>query len=633
MVKIRLIDGTLFEKGLLEFTEEYGFCLCEDADAVAVRAVHAPDGLLAVTGDLEKGVCISYPEKIHFFRGFSRFLQATANGNSSFGIIEKPQFTTNGVMLDTSQGNAVPTVQMVKSFLRRMALMGLNMLMLYCEDGFLVKEEPYFGYMRGKYTEAELRECDDYADLFGIEMIPCIQTLAHLYEPLRWKGVYGDITENATTLLPGEKQTYEFIRHLIEAASKPFRTKRIHIGMDEAWHLGRGKYLDKHGSVPAGEIMIAHLKRVMKIVRSLGLSPMMWSDMFFRAYAPDGDYYNPKTEIPEEAAEQVPPGVKLVYWDYYHYAKDTYESFIEKHRKLGEPIFAGGIWTWLGFGVNWAKTFSVTGAALTACKECGVKEVFVTIWGDNGAEGNLMASLLGVCLFAEHGYAETSNQYNLRERFCFCTGGKYGDFYNLQYLDEVPGCKPGNPEEKNPSKYLMWQDILTGLFDENIKGLSLGAHYASLAEKFRRATERNGDYNDLFTFSAQVAEVLSVKAEAGLHIRKSYLDGDRKKLALYAEQILPGLYEEVKTLRQLHKALWFKTYKPFGWDVQDMRYGALLIRIRSAIEELSDYLNGVLPEIPELLEPRLPYDGKEGLVSYANWYGQIVSPSRIAPEG
>ena len=197
----------------------------------------------------------------------------------------------------------------------------------------------------------------------------------------------------------------------------------------------------------------------------------------------------------------------------------------------------------------------------------------------------------------------------------------------------MPGCKPGNPEEKNPSKYLMWQDILTGLFDENIKGLSLGAHYASLAEKFRRATERNGDYNDLFTFSAQAAEVLSVKAEAGLHIRKAYLDGDRKKLALYAEQILPGLYEEVKTLRQLHKALWFKTYKPFGWDVQDIRYGALLIRIQSAIEELSDYLNGVLREIPELLEPRLPYDGKEGLVSYANWYGQIVSPSRIAPEG
>lgn len=632
MVKIRLIDGARFEKGLLEFAEEYQFCLCQDADAVEVRAIRSSDGLLTVTGNLDEKILISYPEKIHFFRGFSLFLEKLADGERVFNLREKPQFTTNGVMVDTSQGNAVPTVRTVKSFLRRMALMGLNMLMLYCEDGFLVQEEPYFGYMRGRYTEEELKECDDYADLFGIEMIPCIQTLAHLPEPLRWKGVYGDITENAATLLPGEKRTYEFIRHLIETASRPFRSKRIHIGMDEAWRLGRGKYFDKHGYVPTGEIMISHLKKVMKIVRSLGLSPMMWSDMFFRAYAPDGDYYNPKTEIPTEAVEQVPSGIKLVYWDYYHYAKDTYKSFIDKHRKLGEPIFAGGIWSWLGFGVNWAKTSSVTGAALTACKERGVKEVFVTIWGDNGAEVNLKASLLGLCLFAEHGYTENLSQHSLRSRFSFCTGGRYGDFYNLQYLDEVPGCKPGNPEDKNPSKYLMWQDILTGLFDVNIKGLPLKEHYASLTEKFQRAAERNGDFNDLFAFSAQVSKVLSIKSEIGIQIRKAYLDGDRQKLTLYADQILPNLYDEVKTLRQMHKALWFDTYKPLGWDVQDIRYGALLIRIRSAIEELSDYLNGTMEKILELEEPRLPYDGQEGLVSYANWYGQIVSPSPIAPE-
>ena len=142
MLKIKLIDGAQFEEGLLEFTEEYGFCLCEDADAITVRAVQARDGLLTVTGDLEQGVCISYSETIHFFRGFGRFLQELSYENKSFHLLENPQFTTNGVMLDTSQGNAVPTVQTVKIFLRRMALMGLNMLMLYCEDGFLVKEEP-----------------------------------------------------------------------------------------------------------------------------------------------------------------------------------------------------------------------------------------------------------------------------------------------------------------------------------------------------------------------------------------------------------------------------------------------------------------------------------------------------------
>ena len=55
--------------------------------------------------------------------------------------------------------------------------------------------------------------------------------------------------------------------------------------MDEAWHLGTGRYLKEHGLVPGELIMKEHLARVMEIVRKLGLEPMMWSDMFLR---PDG---------------------------------------------------------------------------------------------------------------------------------------------------------------------------------------------------------------------------------------------------------------------------------------------------------------------------------------------------------
>ncbi len=31
-----------------------------------------------------------------------------------------------------------------------MAVMGLNMLMLYAEDSYVIEGEPWFGYMRGK---------------------------------------------------------------------------------------------------------------------------------------------------------------------------------------------------------------------------------------------------------------------------------------------------------------------------------------------------------------------------------------------------------------------------------------------------------------------------------------------------
>ena len=43
------------------------------------------------------------------------------------------------------------------------ASLGYNTLLLYTEDTYEVPDEPYFGYMRGRYSQAELRELDAYA--------------------------------------------------------------------------------------------------------------------------------------------------------------------------------------------------------------------------------------------------------------------------------------------------------------------------------------------------------------------------------------------------------------------------------------------------------------------------------------
>ena len=63
-----------------------------------------------------------------------------------------------------------------------------------------------------------------------------------------------------------------------------------------------------------------------------------------------------------------------------------------------------------------------------------------------------------------------------------------------------------------------------------------------------------------------------------------------------------------------------------------MRYASLVARIRSAIIEINQYLDGKLERIEELEEKRLPLHGRPGPVNYMNFYGQIVSPSRICPE-
>ena len=143
--------------------------------------------------------------------------------------------------------------------------------------------------------------------------------------------------------------------------------------------------------------------------------------------------------------------------------------------------------------------------------------------------------------------------------------------------------------------------------------------------------ERNGGYNGMFAFNYHVADTLALKAEMGLRVTRAYRDGDRTELARLAGEELPELKARMAALRACHMENWFRLYKALGWDVMDMRYGSLMTRIDSAIEEIGLYLAGKLPRLEELEEERLDYIGHKGLIQYANWFGRIVSASRIAP--
>ena len=89
----------------------------------------------------------------------------------------KYKYERFGVMIDMSR-NAVMNLNSLKNFITVLKKIGYNCVMLYTEDTYEIKGEPFFGYLRGRYTAEELREIDDYAFSIGVEVIPCIQTLA-----------------------------------------------------------------------------------------------------------------------------------------------------------------------------------------------------------------------------------------------------------------------------------------------------------------------------------------------------------------------------------------------------------------------------------------------------------------------
>ena len=67
-----------------------------------------------------------------------------------------------GVMLDCSR-NAVMNVASVKKYIDILEKLGYNTLMLYTEETYEVDNQPYFGYLRGRYTQKEMQEIDAYA--------------------------------------------------------------------------------------------------------------------------------------------------------------------------------------------------------------------------------------------------------------------------------------------------------------------------------------------------------------------------------------------------------------------------------------------------------------------------------------
>lgn len=253
---------------------------------VPVRLERADTGLEVRLAD--GAALIRAAEPAGLWRGLGLLAGALERNEAGCDFRQTTPFRTRGIMYDCSR-NSVPTVATVEKLLVKAALMGFNTFMLYTEDVYEVEEFPAFGKYRGRYSREELRAMDDTAASLGIELIPCIQTLAHLERFFRWPNTHA-LQDTDSVCLVGEEETYRFIEAMIRSISGGVRSRRIHLGLDEAHGLGLGRKLERDGYVPKTELMKAHVARVWEICRRYGLHPMMWGDMMFRMSIPDGGY-------------------------------------------------------------------------------------------------------------------------------------------------------------------------------------------------------------------------------------------------------------------------------------------------------------------------------------------------------
>lgn len=540
-----------------------------------------------------------------------------------FSISEKSRFCMNGIMFDCSR-NGVLTVDTIKNSILQLALMGHNTLLLYTEDTYEIPGEPYFGYMRGRYTVSEIQEIDSYAASFGIELIPCIQTLGHFGQILKWDKVYSDIVDTPDVLLIDEDKSYDLIEKEIRACRKMFSSKRIHVGMDEAHFMGRGNYYDIHGDTDKEQLFCRHLEKVIELCDKYGFRPMIWGDMPLRINGcseySDGSVPSQKTRI----NAKIPDSVDYIYWDYYSTTRERYHELLQAHIKLSNNIiFCGGAWRWSNFTSRITHSLCASNLALDECVSQGIKEVFVTLWGDNGSEASAFASWPVVQLYAERGFYDKVDNEHLSRRFKTCTGGDFEDFCLLEKIN----CPCDQLDKQgNSAKFLLYQDPLLGVFDYYVKS-GFNSYYAALANKLRDCIERNGKLGYIFENAVKLCEVLSIKSELGLQIKSAYDYDDRVKLESIVKTDLPGAIAKLKEFRKTFKKQWNCENKVFGYEVIDIRFGALIQRLESSMERITEYLSGDVKSLPELENERLPYNASE--VADARLWSRMVTVANI----
>lgn len=561
---------------------------------------------------------ITYHLKHHFLKALA--LLKTFEDEEEFVKEEKSKFEHLGYLIDVAR-DAVPQIKTLKEQALNLALNGFDQMYLYLEDLFEVKNEPFYGHLRGRYCKEEIKELDDYCCSLGIELIPAIQTLAHLNGIFKWPE-YFSINDINDILLVDSDKTYKLIENLFETVSEYFSSKTLHIGMDEAHNLGRGKYLNEFGYKKASEIMLEHLNKVSEMSKKYGFKLEMWSDMFFRSAF--GSYNAQGKKLPEEIVNLVPSNVDQVYWDYVNDDKKILQNMFENHALFkGKTIFASGAWKWNGWNPQNNFAIYLANIQLKICEKQHIDKVILTGWSDDGGEASLFSTLPSIVYYGAYCYGHNTKQNYLNKLSQKVFGFNFKDYLASDLLlvkKEEEICGYNYLNYGNIAKIIMYTDPFSSIYGSILNRFSLD-NIPKLRKQMRRAKKRNLKFELYFRNLENLCSCLENKVYILKNLKSAYLQKNKGILEEIANIRIPKLIKSIDVFISSFKEQWLKENKTNGFEIHTNRLGGEKERMFFIKDIINKFLSGDIEKITELEQKNLLLKDEDALVLvlYTNW--------------
>ena len=309
-------------------------------------------------------------------------------------VRDHPDFPVRGVMLDISR-DKVPTMATLQSLIDRLAALKVNQVQLYAEHTFAYANHAEVHAVASPLDAAEIRELDAFCAARHVELVPNQNCLGHMnrwlaharyrhlaIEPDGFVDPYG-IRRPPMTIEPTGPGSLALVRELLGELLPLFRSRRVHVGLDEAWELPHARIGD----------FLDWVHTLRGLPELDGHEMLMWGDMV--------------TARPDDIAA-LPPGVTVCEWGY-----DDGHLFDQRCGALadaGVPFWvAPGTSSWMTILGRISNATANCRQAATAALAHGGTGFLNTDWGDCGHMQQAIISEPGLAYGAAVSWCLESN--------------------------------------------------------------------------------------------------------------------------------------------------------------------------------------------------------------------------------
>ena len=114
-------------------------------------------------------------------------------------------------------------------------------------------------------------------------------------------------------------------------------------------------------------------------------------------------------------------------------------------------------------------------------------------------------------------------------------------------------------------------------------------------------------YGLTFKTLRTLAEVIYLKYDLGVRTRSAYQSGKKEELERLCNHEYKKLLQLIDKFYTTFRAQWYDENKPHGFDVQDIRIGGLIQRLKNTRRTIAEYIQSKRSGIPELEETILNF--------------------------